>query len=497
MSYLNPRPSSPRPYKLEPLAARQQKFATALDEIRKVLPNSEKQLITVEKKLGWYSKDQSPHAPAMPAAAVLPASAEEVAAVVRICARHKIPMTPRGAGTGVEGAAIPYAGGIVIDTCNVNTIRFDEENSCVWAGAGVKKLTLSKEAQKRGFLFGPDPASNPSVGGMVATSGSGMSTVRYGTTRENVIALRVVTPEGQLFQTRQVVRKSSAGLELTQLYIGSEGTLGIICEICFKLFPATKYSAGGYVTFKTTEDAVKAVVCMKQRGAPQTLLRCELMNGNNMESTNAYSKMSLPTTATVLLEFTGNDKWMRDIKRDFKVVEQAFRDAGKPTLMRYLKPGKEMDEYWSARRTCYPAAMRCRGKLERVFGTDVCVPLPKLAEIVKYTEDIFTEAGLKCYICAHISCGNFHINNPFTTEEERKILKGLEKKMIKRAIELGGTISGEHGLGVSKVEFAEQEHGSVHINIQERIKAALDKDNLMNPGAFYPVQQLLYPTANL
>lgn len=497
MSILSPRPTAPREYKLEPLSDRQLKYASALEEIKRVLPNPEKQLIMVEKKLEWYSKDQSPHKPAMPAAAVLPASTEEVAAVVRICAQNKIPMTPRGAGTGVEGAAIPYAGGIVIDLSNLTTMQFDEKNSCVWAGAGVRKLALNKEALKRGLLFGPDPASNPSVGGMVSTSGSGMSTLRYGTTRESVIALKVVTPEGDIFQTRKVVRKSSAGLELTQLYMGSEGTLGIIVEVCFKLYPNQKYSAGAYVTFKTTEDAVKAVVCMKQRGAPQTLVRCELMNGHNIESTNAYSKMSLPLTATVLLEFTSNDKSLRDIKRDYKLVQQAFQDGGKPTQMRFLKAGKEMDEYWSARRTCYPAAMRCRGKLERVFGTDVCVPLTELAEIVKYTEDIFAEVGLKCYICAHISCGNFHINNPFTTEEERQVLKKLEHKMIKRALELGGTVSGEHGLGVSKVEFVEQEHGKVHINIQERIKAALDKDNLMNPGAFYPVQQLLFPTSNL
>ena len=484
-------------YNIGTFEERQKKYALCLEEIGKVLKNPGKQLVLDPKKLLRFGIDESPLDPVCPTAAVLPSTIEEVAAVVKICSGLRVPMTPSGARTGLEGGAIPYAGGIVIDTLNLKRMDFDVENACVWVGAGVKKLALNRAANAKGFLFGPDPASNPSVGGMVSTSGSGMSTLRYGTTRENVISLKVVTPSGDIVQTRQVVRKSSAGLELTQLYVGSEGTLGIVCEVCFRLFPLTKYAAGGYAAFKTTGDAVRAVVALRQRGFPPTLLRCELMNGHNIESTNTYCKMSLPTTATILLEFTGNDWWLRDIKRDYKYVEKIFQEAGHPTEMRYLRPGKEMDDVWNARRSCYFATMFCRGKTDKVFGTDVCVPISKLTEVVEYTEDEFKKANKKCLICAHISDGNFHLNIPFSGKEEMKELRVLETKMIKKAIALGGTVSGEHGLGVGKVHLVTREHGQAHIDVQESIKKALDKHNVMNAGAFYPFQQQLYPTAHL
>ncbi|KAK7195929.1 D-lactate dehydrogenase-like protein [Novymonas esmeraldas] len=484
-------------YAIDPLPVRQAKYAACIAGIQKVVANPAKQVVVQAKKLARFGVDESSRDPVLPAAAVLPSSVEEVAAVVRVCAAHKVPMTPRGAGTGLEGGAIPYAGGIVIDTTGLRKIEVDMENACVWVGAGVKKLALSRAAKEKGLHFGPDPASNPSVGGMVATSGSGMSTLRYGTTRENVISLRVVTPEGHVVQTRQVVRKSSAGLELTQLYIGSEGTLGIVCEVCFRLFPATKYAAGGIAAFEKLGDAVRAVVALRQRGVPQTLLRCELMNNKEIvASTNTYGKMSLPEMAIVLLEFTGNDWWLSDIKRDYKYVEKIFKEVGKARTVRYLRPGKEMDDVWTARRSCYFATMHSRGKLEKVFGTDVCVPISKLTDIVEFTEAEFAKVGRKCLICAHISDGNFHLNIPFSDKKEMAELRVLETKMIKRAIELGGTISGEHGIGVGKVHVV-CEHGQCHIDVQEAIKAALDKDNLMNPGAFYPCQQRLYPTAHL
>ncbi|XQJ28172.1 D-lactate dehydrogenase-like protein [Leishmania guyanensis] len=484
-------------YNVGTFEERQAKYAACIAELRKVLKNPERQLEVRKNKLDVYSKDHSYHMHVLPAAAVKPNSVEEVVAVVKVCAAHKVPMTPRGTGTGIEGGAIPYAGGVVIDTVGLTRIDFDVDNACVWVGAGVTKKALNNAAGEKGFLFGPDPASNPSVGGMVSTSASGMSTLRYGTTRENVISLRVVTPSGDVVQTRQVVRKSSTGLELTQLYIGSEGTLGIVCEVCFRLFPLTKYSAGGYAAFESTGDAVRAVVAMRQRGVPQTLLRCELMNKGIVEATNSYNKMSLPEMAIVLLEFTGNDSRLSDIKRDYKCVENIFKEVGKAKVMHYLRSGKEMGDVWTARRSCYFAAMRCRGKEEKVFGTDVCVPISRLTEIIEYTEAEFAKMNKKCFICAHISDGNYHLTVPFAHKEEMAELRVLETKMIKRAIELGGTISGEHGIGVGKVHLVVGEHGQSHIDVQEVIKTALDKDNLMNPGAFYPFQQRLYPTAHL
>jgi D-lactate dehydrogenase (cytochrome) len=446
-----------------------------------------------------YSTDKSSHIPSVPVAAVAPSTTALVEVIVQICAKYKLPITPRGAGTGLEGACIPYAGGLVIDTSKLQRLDVDSENACVWVGAGVSKLNLNKAVRKYGFVFGPDPSSNPCVGGMISTSGSGMSTLKYGTTRENVIALKVVTPQGKLFQTRKVVRKSSTGLELTQLYIGSEGTLGIICEACFRLFPLQKYTAGGVAAFEKTEDAVRAVVALKQSAVPETLLRCELLNKEAVICANNYSKLSLPEYATVLMEFVSNDKRVRDAKRDYKLVERVFKTHGNARTVKFLKAGKQMDSVWEARRGCLFATMHCSKEkgIQQVITTDVCVPLSALAKCVGETEADFAKNDRPCLICAHISDGNFHNLIPYSDPEDFKRARELEQRIVLRAVAAGGTVSGEHGIGVGKVSHVAREHGENHITVQEAIKKALDPDNIMNPGCFYPAQQKLFPTAHL
>ncbi|EPY23657.1 D-lactate dehydrogenase (cytochrome) [Strigomonas culicis] len=487
-------------FEVAPFAARQAQYKACLDEIAALHKWGKKEFITDQVELRKnYSIDKSSHIPAVPAAAVAPSTAELVAKIVQICAKHKVPMTPRGAGTGLEGGAVPYAGGIVIDTNNLKWIKIDKENSCVWVGAGVRKTALNRAVQKEGLLFGADPSSNPCVGGMVSTSGSGMCTLKYGTTRENVLSLRVVTPQGELFQTRQVVRKSSAGLELTALYIGSEGTLGIITEVCFRLFPDTKYRAGGVATFTTTEDAVKAVVAMKQQGVPHTLLRCELLNKGAVAGSNKVYKTQLEETATVLLEFVTNDPSRRDLYKDYQTVVKVFKQHGKTRKMRYLKDGKEMDSVWDARRGCHYSSMKCdKAKgTQQVISTDVCVPLTALAQAVSDTEEDFVKNNRPCFICAHISDGNYHTLIPYSDPADFVKARALEQAMVRRAVKMGGTVSGEHGVGVGKVHHLLSEHGEVHLNTQESIKKALDPDNIMNPGCFYPCQQKLLPTAHL
>ncbi|EPY27138.1 D-lactate dehydrogenase (cytochrome) [Strigomonas culicis] len=491
---------SQQPVVVPSFEERQKHFAPFLRELATVLPDASKQIITAKGRLRFFSKDQSPYPAVLPLAVVAPRTTEEVAAVMRCCHRHHVKVTPRGAGTGLEGGAIPYGGGIVLELLQLKTIEFDLANGCVWAGAGVKKLELNEACAKHDRHFGPDPASNPCVGGMVSTSGSGMSTLRYGTTRENVITLTVVNYRGEVFQTRPMVRKSASGLELTQLYIGSEGTLGVVTKVCFRLFAHEKYSAGAYAAFEKTEDAVRAVVAMRQQSDRiRSLVRCEMLNGPNIESTNQYSNLSLPTVATVLLEFTSRDRWLRDAKQDYKVIEKIFKDVGRARVVKYLKAGRELDHYWSARRNCLLAATRFRKKPkpERVFTADICVPLTKLTEIIAYAEQIFEEDGKKCLLCAHISDANFHVGIPFANEQEFKELTALEHRIIKRAIELGGTVSGEHGIGVGKVHLVTAEHGATHIGVQEKIKAALDPANRLNAGTFYPCQQQLYPLARM
>ncbi|KPA80297.1 D-lactate dehydrogenase-like protein [Leptomonas pyrrhocoris] len=485
-------------FEVEPFAARQARYKAALTEIA-ALNLGPKNFITDAATLRkWYSRDKSSHARAVPVAAVRPDTTEKVATVVKICAKHKVPMTPRGAGTGIEGGCIPYAGGIVIDTELLKRLEFDLENACVWVGAGVRKAALNKAAAKHGFLFGPDPSSDPFVGGMVACSGSGMCTLRYGTTRENVLSLRVVTPAGDVLQTRQVVRKSSAGLELTQLYIGSEGTLGVVCEVCFRLFPIQKYNAGAVCVFDSTTSAVKAVVAMKEGDVPHTLLRCEMMNKEGVTAANSFSGTHLPEAPMVLLEFVSNDRRRRDLYNDFKKVSAVFKKHGAREL-RYLKDGKALDSAWESRRNCLFSAMhsdKAKG-LQHVITTDVCVPISRLAECVTATEEDFKKEKVPCLICAHISDGNFHALIPYKSAEDFKRGRALESRIVTRAVQMGGTVSGEHGVGVGKVHHLVHEHGKAHIEVQERIKKALDPDNIMNPGCFYPIQQVLFRTAHL
>ena len=406
-------------------------------------------------------------------------------------------MTPRGAGTGLEGGCIAYAQGVVVNTSMIKTFALDKSNMTCWVGAGWRKMELNTRLKQDGLLFGPDPASNPSIGGMASTSGSGMSTLKYGTTRENVVSLRVVTPQGNLIQTRRVVRKASSGLDITQLYVGSEGTLGIIVDVYVKVHPYLPCRAGGVVAFASTEDAVSSVVEIKtKQSSLPTLVRCELLNSDGVRASNAAYSMTLPIAPTVLIE--QYDHSPEQLKKEFETMEKIFR-THRATSVQCVAKADELDGLWEARRGCLMAASAYRKapKKERVLNTDVCVPITELTRTVKDTEEDFAKRGVPCIICAHIADGNFHCMIPFTTEEENQTAHLLERRVVERALLAGGTISGEHGVGIGKVKFVTQEHGEHHVKVQETIKAALDPDDLMNPGTFYPSQQAKFGTSHL
>jgi D-lactate dehydrogenase (cytochrome) len=445
-----------------------------------------------------YGTDRSFHTPSAPSAAMLPSSPDDVAEIVKLCAQRKITMTPRGAGSGLEGGCIPYSRGVVIDTSLIRSFRLDRSNGICWVGAGMRKMELNKQLNKEGLLFGPDPASNPSVGGMASTSGSGMSTLKYGTTRENVVSLLVVTPQGHLIQTRRAVRKASSGLDLTQLYIGSEGTLGIIVEVCVKVHPLLRERAGGIITFASSSDAVNSVVTIKTAlSAPlPSLVRCELLNAGGVAAANQAYSTTLAVAPTVLVELF--DSTAAQLARDFNALSEIFQKHH-ATSMNFITKADELDAVWEARRGCLMAASMFRrcAKNEKVLNTDVCVPITELSRTVCETEEDFRQAGFPCLICAHIADGNFHCMIPFTNKADEATARQLERRVVERAIRAGGTCSGEHGVGIGKVKFLTLEHGEAHIKVQEAIKAALDPDDIMNPGTFYPVQQARWGTAHL
>eukprot|EP00164_Ancoracysta_twista_P003151 GFYU01004202.1.p1 GENE.GFYU01004202.1~~GFYU01004202.1.p1 ORF type:complete len:504 (-),score=122.31 GFYU01004202.1:1655-3136(-) len=426
------------------------------------------------------SLDRSFHPSSKPDAVVYPRTTEEVVQILRLCNQYRIPLTTRGAGTGLEGAAIPYTGGVVLSTARMKDMSVRKEDMVAVVQPGVLKMELNKFLEPHGLLFGPDPSSNPSIGGMASTGGSGLSTVKYGTTKENVVALKVVTPSGEVVTTRQSVRKASTGYELTQLYMGSEGTLGVIVELTVKCHPILKHRVGALLSFKDLKSASSCVVSMV-RSSLGSLLRCELLNASMVHATNKMYKTDLDPLPTLFLEFQSDDKTQAEAD-----ARRAQEIAGRFNCVKriYADEGAELDELWSARRGCYPAAIKFRGSHDKVYCTDVCVPVSKLAQCVSETESDFESNGFPSLICAHIADGNFHCNIPYLPEEKDAV-KRIETRMIERAIGYGGAVSGEHGIGIGKREHIVKEHGVNHINIQRDIKRALDPNNIMNPEKIF------------
>ena len=458
------------------------------------------------------SHDMSRHAACAPFVVAQPASVDAVAAVVRACAAHRVAITPRGAGSGVEGGAIPVRGGLVLDTSKLNSVRVFPDECLAVVGPGVRKLDLARALAPYGFVFGPDPcvpwnvsqlacvltqahcrSSNPSLGGMASTSASGMTTLRYGTTRENVVSMLVVLPSGDVIRTRTAVRKSSTGLELNQLYLGSEGTLGVIAELTLRLFPAPRARAGTLLPFASVAAAAEAVAQLLRAALP-TLLRCELLNAVAITCTNKVFKSQFDARPTLFIECAGVSA--DDVRRDATAAAQLARRMGgggaEPPAA--LTEGEALDELWELRRGCYPASLGYRKATgaappgaapDKVLITDVCVPLRQLPAVIAATEADFEAAGLLCVICAHIADGNFHCLVPYSTPAEAAACHAAEDRMIARVIAAGGTVSGEHGVGMGKVEHCLCEHGHAHMRVQASIKRALDPLGIMNPGKLY------------
>jgi len=421
------------------------------------------------------------HKRSPPDVVVFPSSAEEVQAVVKAAYDASVPVVPRGAGSGLEGGAIPYQSGIVLDLMRMKKFKLHKAEMQAQVEPGIKKSELNALLEPEGLLFGPDPASNPSVGGMASTRGSGLSTLMYGTTAENVVTLKVVTPEGKLVQTRRRVRKSSTGYEMTQLYVGSEGTLGIIVELTLKLRTIPKVRCGAFVGFENLHDASTATIGLVHASLP-TLCRCELLNTEGVKATNKKFGTELTPRPTIFLEYRGDSL---DICTSEAARGEAVVKANKAKEYKFAGKGSELDKLWEARRGCYLASITYDDrKGNKVFISDTCVPISNVARMVSETEADFTKNDFPCIICAHIADGNFHCCVPYQPERQGDVLE-LEHRMIQRALGYEGTVSGEHGVGVGKIGHIVEEHGEEHINLQRAVKRALDPRNIMNPGKIF------------
>ena len=429
-----------------------------------------------------HGKDDSHHPPAPPDGVVFPASTEEVAFVVRACARHGVPVIPFGAGTSIEGHVQAVRGGISVDLGGMNgvlAVRADDMDATVQAG--VTRLQLARELKGTGLFFPVDPGADATLGGMAATGASGTTTVRYGTMRDNVISLTAVLASGAAVRTAGRARKSSAGYDLTNLLVGSEGTLGVITELTVRLHPVPEAMAAAVCAFPGLEEAVQSVVRAVQMGIP--VARAELLDATAVIAVNRYSGFAYTEAPTVFFEFHGSEA---DVRAHGALVEEISRDLG-GTTFEYARRQDERNRLWKARHDAYPALLALRPGCHGLT-TDVCVPVSALAGCIAGAQEDLERATVPWGIVGHVGDGNFHavfIIDPASAAELAEA-EGFNERIVRRAIAVEGTSTGEHGIGLGKIRFLEAEHGAAGVAAMRAVKAALDPDNIMNPGKVLP-----------
>jgi D-lactate dehydrogenase (cytochrome) len=429
-----------------------------------------------------HGKDSAHHAPQAPDAVVQAASTDDVVETVRICSQHGVPIIPFGTGTAVEGGVVATRGGVCVDVQMMNRIkRLSVADMDVTVEAGVTRLQLNDylAEQGTGLHFPVDPGADASLGGMAATRASGTAAVRYGTMRENVLGLEVVLASGEVIKTGGRARKSSAGYDLTRLFVGSEGTLGLITEVTLKLAPRPEAISAAVCSFDSIDAAVASVIDVMAKGIP--VARIELLDEIQMDAVNRYSDLSYEVAPTLFFEFHGSDA---------AVVEQAERTRAILDLhgvrnFHWASGQGERDRLWEARHNGYYATIGLReGSIGYV--TDVCVPVSQLAECIRRTKADLAGCSVPAPLFGHVGDGNFHVVFPIMPGDEAELLevRMLGAKMVDHALALGGTCTGEHGIGIGKIDALRKEHGSA-VDTMRAIKSALDPNNLMNPGKLF------------
>jgi len=427
-----------------------------------------------------HGKDESYHPVIPPDAVAFPDTTDEVSAIVKICAQYQLPIIPFGAGTSLEGHISAVHGGVSIDFSRMNRVlEVNPGDLDATVEAGVTHRQLNEFLRDKNIFFSVDPGANATIGGMTATRASGTNSVRYGTMRDNVLSLKVVLADGRVIRTGRRARKSAAGYDLTHLFIGSEGTLGVITEIIVRLhaIPAAISAAVG--SFPTVEAAVNTVIKTIQTGIP--VARIELANATQMEAINRYSNLNLPVSPTLWLEFHGTEASAAEQAQTVQRI--AFENGG--GTFTWSSNAEDRLKLWQARHdVAYAArALRPDGQL---FPTDVCVPISRLAECIVATEQDVASSIIPTPIVGHVGDGNFHVamvlnpNNPEELAEANRI----NHRLIERALSLDGTCTGEHGVGLGKINSLVAEHGEA-LSVMRAIKQAIDPENLMNPGKIF------------
>ncbi|SLN70262.1 FAD-binding oxidoreductase [Oceanibacterium hippocampi] len=429
-----------------------------------------------------HGHDESWHETAAPEAVCFARSTEEVAAIVKICAAHRVPVVPFGTGTSLEGHVNALHGGVTIDLGEMNAIlRVSAEDLDCTVQPGVTRKQLNEHLRDTGLFFPIDPGANASLGGMAATRASGTNAVRYGTMRENVLALTVVLADGRVIRTAQRARKSSAGYDLTRLFVGSEGTLGVITEVTLRLYGIPESISAAVVSFPDIEGAVQAVITTIQAGVP--VARIELLDEVQMEAIRNYSGLDYPAQPTLFLEFHGSEA---GVAEQAETVGAICGDHGGGDF-RWSSRTEDRSRLWEARHNAYYAALAMRPG-SKGWPTDVCVPISALAECIVETKKDLAGSFLLAPLVGHVGDGNFHLSFLLDPDKPEELAEAhrLNDRLVMRALALGGTCTGEHGVGYGKMKFLQAEHGEA-LSVMRTLKQALDPDNIMNPGKIVAV----------
>ena len=424
-----------------------------------------------------HGRDESYHAPHPPDVVVFAESTEEVAGIVKACARRQVPVIPFGAGTSLEGHVAALQGGVCIDMGRMDrVVAVNPEDMDATVQAGVTRARLNTYLRDTGLFFPIDPGAEASIGGMTATRASGTNAVRYGTMRENVLALTVVLADGRVIRTSRRARKSSAGYDLTRLFVGSEGTLGVITEITLRLYGIPEAISAAVCAFPTVADAVDTVIVTIQSGVP--VARIELLDKRQMEAVNTYSDLEYAAAPTLFFEFHGTE---RAVAEQAETVQAIAADLGGENFAWATRP-EDREKLWKARHDAYYASVAlrpgCRG-----WATDVCVPISRLAECITETTADLEKSPLTATIVGHVGDGNFHVVLVVDPDDREEIAEAerFNERLVMRALAMDGTCTGEHGIGHGKMDFLIAEHGEA-VGVMRAIKQALDPDNIMNPG---------------
>ncbi len=428
-----------------------------------------------------HGRDESSYSVPPPSAVVFAESTADVADAVKLASEHTMPVIPFGVGSSLEGHLLAIQGGISVDVSRMNKVlSINAEDLTVTVQPGVTRKQLNEEVKSTGLFFPIDPGADASIGGMSATRASGTNAVRYGTMRENVLGLEVVTASGEVIRTGTRAKKSSAGYDLTRLMVGSEGTLGVITEITLRLYPLPEAISAAICSFPSIEAAVRTTIQIIQMGIP--IARVELLDINTVRMVNTYAKLGLREEPMLLMEFHGSPN---SVKEQAELVQELASELGGKAFEWATTP-EERTRLWTARHNVYFAGVQSRPGC-KIISTDTCVPISRLADCLLDSVAEADASGIPYFLVGHVGDGNFHfgyILDP-NLPEERVTAEKLNVALVNRALRLEGTCTGEHGVGLHKMDFLVTETGAGAVNMMRTIKHALDPKNIMNPGKIF------------